>query len=33
MELDWSVGEIMTHIDAIPGMRDNTIVMFSSDNG
>jgi arylsulfatase A-like enzyme len=32
MELDWEVGEILKKIDAL-GIADNTIVMFTSDNG
>lgn len=32
MELDWSVGQILNAIDQI-GARDNTLVVFSSDNG
>ncbi|TKG96303.1 arylsulfatase [Puteibacter caeruleilacunae] len=32
MELDWSVGEVMKAIEAA-GVADNTIIMFSSDNG
>jgi arylsulfatase A-like enzyme len=32
MELDWEVGEILKRIDAL-GIADNTIVMFTSDNG
>ncbi len=31
-ELDWSVGKIMDHLEAI-GVANNTLVMFSSDNG
>jgi arylsulfatase A-like enzyme len=31
-ELDWEVGEIMKKIDDL-GIADNTIVMFTSDNG
>jgi len=31
-ELDWSVGKLLDHLDAI-GVANNTIVMFSSDNG
>jgi arylsulfatase A-like enzyme len=32
MELDWEVGEIMKKIDDL-GIADNTIVLFTSDNG
>ena len=32
MELDWSVGEIMNALEE-NGIRDNTIVIFTSDNG
>src|ERR1700710_450845 len=32
MELDWEVGEIMKKIDDL-GIADNTIVIFTSDNG
>jgi arylsulfatase A-like enzyme len=31
-ELDWIVGEILAKVDAL-GIADNTIVMFTSDNG
>ncbi len=31
-ELDWSVGELMRELDEL-GLRDNTIVIFMSDNG
>ena len=31
-ELDWCVGEILDHLKA-QGIDDNTIVIFSSDNG
>ncbi len=31
-ELDWSVGEILTTLDCL-GLRDDTLVIFSSDNG
>ncbi len=30
--LDWSVGEVLTTLDRL-GLRDNTLVIFSSDNG
>ncbi|NBB76277.1 MAG: sulfatase-like hydrolase/transferase [Bacteroidetes bacterium] len=32
MEIDWSVGEIMNALDE-NGVRDNTMILFSSDNG
>ena len=32
MELDWEVGEILDKLDDL-GIADNTIVMFTSDNG
>src|SRR5450432_1707104 len=32
MELDWEVGEILKKLDDL-GVADNTIVMFTSDNG
>ena len=32
MELDWEVGEILKKIDDL-GIADNTIVVFTSDNG
>ncbi|MDM0071808.1 arylsulfatase [Variovorax sp. J31P207] len=32
MELDWSVGELLRKLDD-EGIADNTIVMFTSDNG
>jgi arylsulfatase A-like enzyme len=32
MELDWEVGEILKKVDDL-GIADNTIVMFTSDNG
>jgi arylsulfatase A-like enzyme len=32
MELDWEVGEIAKKIDEL-GIADNTIIMFTSDNG
>ncbi|MEX2639258.1 MAG: sulfatase [Balneolales bacterium] len=32
MELDWSVGEVMKALEA-NGVSDNTIVIFTSDNG
>lgn len=32
MELDWEVGEILKKLDDL-GIADNTIVMFTSDNG
>ena len=31
-ELDWIVGELLTKVDEL-GIADNTIVMFTSDNG
>jgi len=31
-ELDWSVGEILKAVDRL-GLRENTLVLFSSDNG
>ena len=32
MEFDWSVGEILKALDRL-GMRENTLVLFTSDNG
>lgn len=32
LQLDWSVGEIMKQLDDL-GLTDNTIVIFTSDNG
>lgn len=32
IEADWSVGEIMNHLDKL-GLLENTLVIFSSDNG
>jgi arylsulfatase A-like enzyme len=32
MELDWVVGEVLAHLKAL-GLAENTIVVFSSDNG
>jgi arylsulfatase len=32
MELDWEVGELLKKLDEL-GVADNTIVMFTSDNG
>jgi arylsulfatase A-like enzyme len=32
MELDWEVGELLKKLDEL-GIADNTIVMFTSDNG
>jgi arylsulfatase A-like enzyme len=32
MELDWEVGELLKKIDSL-GIADNTIVVFTSDNG
>ena len=32
MELDWEVGELLKKIDQL-GIADNTIVLFTSDNG
>lgn len=32
METDWAVGEIMKTLDSL-GIRDNTILFFTSDNG
>jgi arylsulfatase len=32
MELDWIVGQLLGKLDAL-GIADNTIVMFTSDNG
>jgi arylsulfatase A-like enzyme len=32
MELDWEVGELLKKLDSL-GIADNTIVMFTSDNG
>lgn len=30
--LDWNIGRLLAHLDA-NGMRDNTIIVFASDNG
>lgn len=32
LELDWAVGEVMRTLDEL-GLRENTLVIFSSDNG
>ena len=32
LQLDWAVGEIMSHLKSL-GIDDNTIIVFSSDNG
>jgi arylsulfatase len=32
MEIDWSVGEVMKALDKY-GLRDNTLVIYTSDNG
>ena len=32
MELDWMVGEVLAHLRAL-GLAENTVVVFSSDNG
>jgi arylsulfatase len=32
MELDWEVGELLKKVDEL-GIADNTIIMFTSDNG
>jgi len=32
VELDWCVGEVMNHLEE-KGLKENTIVIFSSDNG
>src|SRR6476619_4988663 len=32
MELDWEVGQLLDKLDAL-GIADNTIVLFTSDNG
>jgi arylsulfatase A len=32
LQLDWSVGEIMKHVETL-GIAKNTIIIFSSDNG
>ncbi len=32
MELDWMVGEVLAHLEAL-GVAQNTVVVFSSDNG
>lgn len=31
-ELDWCVGELMAHLEK-GGMLENTLILFSSDNG
>jgi arylsulfatase A-like enzyme len=31
-ELDWAVGEVLTHLKAV-GLDEDTVVVFSSDNG
>ncbi|AKJ63641.1 sulfatase family protein [Kiritimatiella glycovorans] len=32
MELDWSVGEVIRHLEQ-RGLRENTLIVFASDNG
>lgn len=32
MEIDWSVGQVVAKLDAL-GLRENTLVIFTSDNG
>lgn len=32
MEIDWSVGSILQHLDSL-GLSENTMVVFTSDNG
>ncbi|MBD0831644.1 sulfatase family protein [Aestuariibaculum sediminum] len=32
LQLDWAVGEIMKHLEFL-GLKENTILLFSSDNG
>src|SRR3546814_19191930 len=32
MEIDWSVGEVLRTLDEA-GLRENTLVVFTSDNG
>jgi len=32
MQMDWCVGQIMEHLDKL-GLKENTLVIFSSDNG
>lgn len=31
--LDQQIGRMLTHLDAIPGLKDNTLVIFTSDHG
>ena len=32
MEADWCVGELYSYLDSL-GLLDNTLIIFSSDNG
>ena len=33
MQVDWTVGQILSKLDEHPGMADNTLIIVSSDNG